>query len=200
MRIAVIGGTGNIGTATVRSLSSGGHEVVSGSRRAPASTPDGVVWRHVDVAGPAAPEQLATVVRGAHTCVLAAWAIQPMRDPEYQTRVGVGGLERTLRACAAAGVRHVIVMSSTGAYAPVRDRRPVDESHPVTGNPSCGYSLQKAATEVVLTKATDDEHFGGRMLISWLRPTLVGQRIAAGALGRVGVSPASPGPFCRIYR
>lgn len=111
MRIAVIGGTGNIGTATVRSLSSGGHEVVSG------------------------------------------------------------------------------LPASAG-----------DESHPVTGNPSCGYSLQKAATEVVLTKATDDEHFGGRMLISWLRPTLVGQRIAAGALGRVGVSPASPGPFCRIYR
>lgn len=194
MRITVIGGTGNIGSATVARLAHEGHEVTAAARRLPRPDRIGSVatWCHVDVTAPSAAEDLAQLLRGADACVYAAWAIQPMRRTNYQEQVGVQGLTRTIAACRVAGVRQLVVLSSTGAYTPGRDGRRVDESHPVTGNPRCSYSRQKAATEAVIATALGTVDLSDRLVISWPRPTLVAQRSAAGALGRVGVPPILP--------
>ena len=194
MRVTVIGGTGNVGSATVTRLARDGHEVVAAARRLPRSRRKGALamWRHLDVTASSAPEDLTALLRGSDVCVYAAWALQPMRRTDYQERVGVGGLSRTVEACRAAGVRHLVALSSTGAYSPGRDGRRVDESHPVRGNPACAYSRQKAAMEDVIAEAVKD---GGRtdgLLISWPRPTLVAQPAAAGSLGRIGVAPILP--------
>jgi nucleoside-diphosphate-sugar epimerase len=192
MRVTVIGGTGNIGSATVARLASEGHEVTAAARRLPrpGRMTTAATWRRIDVTAASASEDLTDLLRGADACVYAAWAIQPMRRTDYQEQVGVGGLSRTIAACRAAGVRHLVALSSSGAYAPGREQSPVDESHPVTGNPVCTYSRQKAAAEAVLAGATSE--LSDRLVISWPRPTLVAQGVAAGALGRVGVSPLLP--------
>ncbi|HEY9497337.1 MAG TPA: NAD-dependent epimerase/dehydratase family protein [Intrasporangium sp.] len=194
MRVTVIGGTGNVGSATVARLARDGHDVIAAARRLP--HPDRIAtpatWSRVDVTAPSAAEDLAQLLRGADTCVYAAWAIQPMRRTDYQEQVGVRGLTRTLAACTGAGVRQLVVLSSTGAYTPGRDGHLVDESHAVTGNPVCAYSRQKAATEAVIAAALGDPHVSDQLVISWPRPTLVAQRSAAGALGRVGVPPIMP--------
>lgn len=194
MRISVIGGTGNIGTATVARLAADGHDVTGAARRLPrpGRMTTAATWRRVDVTSQSATEDLAALLEGSEACVFAAWAIQPMRRTDYQERVGVRGLEQTIAACRAAGVRHLVALSSTGAYAPGRTGRPVDESHPVTGNPLCAYSRQKAAAETVLAGAARDPAVAEQLVISWPRPSLVAQGKAAGSLGRVGVAPLMP--------
>jgi nucleoside-diphosphate-sugar epimerase len=149
-------------------------------------------WRRVDVTASSAPEDLVALLRGSDVCVYAAWAIQPMRRTDYQERVGVHGLVRTVEACRSAGVGHLVALSSTGAYSPGRNDRMVDETHPVSGNRLCAYSRQKAAMEDVIAKAVNDGGRTSRLVISWPRPTLVAQAAAAGSLGRVGVAPILP--------
>ncbi|HKX66567.1 MAG TPA: NAD-dependent epimerase/dehydratase family protein [Intrasporangium sp.] len=197
MRVTVIGGTGNVGSATVARLARDGHDVVAAARRLPRASRMGVLasWRRVDVTAPSAPEDLAALLRGSEVCVYAAWALQPMRRTQYQEHVGLQGLARTVDACRSEGVRHLVALSSTGAYSPGRDGSLVDESHPVKGNPACAYSRQKAAMEDVIAKAVNDVGRPAQsdpLLISWPRPTLVAQPAAAGSLGRIGVAPILP--------
>lgn len=135
MRVTVIGGTGNNGTATVARLVSDGHDVTTVARRLP--RPDrlssSATWRRHGLTT-ASDSDLKDLLRGADACVYAAWAIQPMRRRDYQERVGVEGLSRTIDACRAVGVRHLVALSSSGAYAP--SSTPVEPVASSDGGPS----------------------------------------------------------------
>jgi nucleoside-diphosphate-sugar epimerase len=197
----ITGASGNIGTALLRRLAGNpDHELVGVVRRPPrdAGAPyDAVEWVPIDLAEPDAEQRLAPAVRGADAVVHLAWGFQPSHHLDYLERLGVGGTAAVLAAAHAAGVRHLVHMSSVGAYAERADLRPVDESWPATGMPTSPYSRHKAAAERLLDRYEAD-HPTDAMNVTRLRPGIVGQRRAGSALLRYGVPAFVPSTVLRL--
>jgi nucleoside-diphosphate-sugar epimerase len=190
VRIVITGASGNIGTALRRHLSDrGGHELVGIARRPPAGTPDGTRWVAVDLADASSEPALLEAMAGADAVVHLAWGFQPSHDTECLERLDVGGSRRVLDAADRCEVRHLVHMSSIGAYSKRTSLQPVDESWPTTGIPSLAYSRHKAAVERVLD---DYEQSGGAMTVTRIRPGIVGQRSAGSALLRYTVPAYLP--------
>src|SRR5687768_1690242 len=159
LTVAVTGATGNLGSALRRRLTdeaggvAGGVAEVRGlsRRRPPAVAPyDRVRWFAADLSTPECEETLAEFLDGVDAVVHLAWALQPGREPERLRAVNVDGTRRVARAAKAAGVGHVVHMSSLGAYAPAAVGQVVAEDWPVTGIPTAQYSRDKAAAEHVV--------------------------------------------------
>ncbi|HST48651.1 NAD-dependent epimerase/dehydratase family protein [Jatrophihabitans sp.] len=188
MRIAITGASGNIGTALLRRLTAGGeHELVAIARR----IPDGgapyaaASWHSVDLAAGDAAARLAGPFAGVDAVVHLAWAFQPSHDVDYLRRLGVGGTAAVLQAARTAGVRHLVHMSSVGAYSAAPHRR-VDESAARDGIATLAYSQHKAEAERLLD-AYEREAGASAMLVSRLRPGFVVQPDAASGLLRYGL-------------
>ncbi len=126
---------------------------------------------------------------GADAVVHLAWGFQPSHDQKYLRERGVGGTRRVVEAVTAAGVPHLVHQSSLGAYSPKRDDTPVDESWPTDGVPTSRYSRHKAAAERILDAF---EASGPATVVTRMRPGIIGQRSAAGALLRYGVPGLVP--------
>src|SRR3954470_11101284 len=123
LRIAVTGGTGNVGTALLRRLTdpaAGVAEVRGLVRRQPPQTApyDRVSWHVADLGETRSEHELGGFLDGVDAVVHLAWAIQPGRHAKLLHRVNVDGTRRVARAAIGAGVQHVVHMSSLGAYAP----------------------------------------------------------------------------------
>lgn len=195
MRIVVVGATGNVGTALLRRLAAArlagegrageGLEVVGVARRLPdarVAPYDVATWHAIDVGHPSAVAELRAVLHGADAVVHLAWALQPTHDIPAQRRTDVDGQAHVLEAAVGAGVPHVVVASSVGAYRPVTPdgkRTPVDETWPATGIPTATYSRHKAEDETALD-AFEAAH--PHLTVTRLRPGLVFQRGAAAEL------------------
>lgn len=184
MKIAVVGGTGNVGTALLRALKAASLpdlELVGLARRYPddAEPYSGVQWISVDIASASSEEELASAFQGADVVVHLGWMIQPSHDRELLRRGNQGGSLRVFQAAARAGVGQLVYLSSVGTYAPAVTGTWVDESWPTTGNPESSYSVDKAAVEREL-----DAVEGGSMTITRLRPGLILQPDAASEIGR----------------
>ena len=187
MKIIIVGATGNVGTALLRALERDGrHEVVGIARRLPpADAPyRGVDWHAIDISSVEATGRMTAVFEGADHVVNLAWAFQPGRDVEYLEAVGVGGLVAVLDAARAAGVPHLVHMSSVGAYSKSERGVEVDEEWPTGGIPSSPYSVQKAQAERILDR---HERSGAGPACCRLRPGLIMQRDAGSGLLRYGV-------------
>jgi nucleoside-diphosphate-sugar epimerase len=80
-------------------------------------------------------------------------------------------------------------MSSIGAYSAKRDDTPVDESWPTRGVPTSPYSQHKSTAERLLDshQATHPD-----LVVTRLRPGIVGQRNAGSALLRYGLPAVVP--------
>ncbi len=186
MRIAIVGASGNLGTALLRESADGADEIIGIARRIPPPAPpyDKALWRSVDISTAGASDRLTGLFDGLDTVVNLAWGFQPTRDAAQLERVGVGGLLSVARAAAAAGVPHLVHMSSVGAYSPAEPGTRVTESWPTDGVPTSVYSRHKSAAERVL----DDfaaEH--PDLLVTRFRPGLVMQAGAGSALLRYGL-------------
>jgi UDP-glucose 4-epimerase len=196
VRIVITGASGNVGTALLRRLSGGGHDLVGVCRRPPGGAPPyaGVRWVALDLAAPAAEAALAPALDGADAVVHLAWGFQPSHDTAFLGRQGVEGTRAVVIAAQAAGVPHLLHMSSVGAYSPGQDR-PVDESWPTEGISSLAYSRHKVAAERILD-AHERAHPDGTA-VARLRPGLVLQRDAGSALLRYGVPLYVPAGLLR---
>jgi UDP-glucose 4-epimerase len=190
MRIVVTGATGNIGSALLRVLTREGHAVVGVVRRTVAQ-PVGtgtVEWVPADLSQPCV-ARLTQAFDGADAVVHLVWGFQPSHDLDYLARVGVGGTRQVTEAVVAAGVPHLVHMSSVGAYSPRSVRGPVTESYPTEGVPGSPYSAHKVAAERLLD-TFEAEH--PDVAVARMRPGIVGQRSAGSALLRYGLPALVP--------
>jgi nucleoside-diphosphate-sugar epimerase len=195
MRVVVVGGTGNVGTAVLRRLQAEPDiELVGVVRRPPA--PDapfpyaGVSWHAIDVGRPESVNRLTLAFAGADAVVSLAWLLQPNHDERVLAATNVGGLRHVLDAVVAAGVPHVVVASSVGAYSqgPKRAHR-VDESWPTGSTPSSHYGRHKAAIERLMDAF---EQAQPDVVLTRMRPALVMQRPAGADLKRLFVGQLLP--------
>jgi UDP-glucose 4-epimerase len=194
MRIAVTGLSGNVGTALLRRLAGVADppSVLGIVRRPPRAVPPYTVaeWASLDLARDDATGQLTTLFEGVDAVVHLAWAFQPARNADYLARATVGATASVLRAAAAAGVPHLVHMSSIGVYSPVHriggTPPAVREDHPRLGVPSLPYSRQKVAAERLLDDYEQTAPSTRRTAVARLRPGLILQRVAGSALLRYG--------------
>jgi nucleoside-diphosphate-sugar epimerase len=206
LTVAVTGATGNVGTALLRRLTdpaSGIAEVRGLARRQPPTEApyDRVRWHLVDLGRSTGETELPAFLDGVDAVVHLAWALQPGRKPEKLRQVNVEGTRRVMDAAVAAGVAHVVHMSSLGAYAPAAVGQRVTEDWPVTGIPTAQYSRDKSAAEQVVREVV-----GRRtgVTLTVVRPTLVLQPEAGSEIGRYFLGPlvygavrALPRPIAR---
>jgi UDP-glucose 4-epimerase len=208
MRIVIVGATGNIGTAILRRLHLGderigdsapaaadtagtpgreavSHDLVGVARRLPDATAApyaGVEWHRADVAAPDAVERLSRILAGADAVVHLAWLLQPNHRERVLWDTNVIGLRNLLAAAASAGVPHVVVASSVGAYSRGPKGSRVGEDWPTGGVHTSHYSRHKAANE----RALDEfEARHPQVVVSRVRPGLVFQRGAATEVARL---------------
>jgi len=115
-RIFVTGATGFLGRHLVDQLLEGGHEVIALIRRDPSPPlPDGVTLRRGDVTDEASVQDAAAGCELAFHC--AGLVSRDEADAEAMYRVHVDGTKATLDALKKAGVRRVVVASTSGTVA-----------------------------------------------------------------------------------
>lgn len=189
MRVAVVGASGNVGTALLRALhrEDAVTSVVGVARRVPSSRPpapyDAVEWRGVDLAArdDDVVGRLTEAFAGADAVVHLAWAMQPSHDRGLLRATNVGGAARVIEAVVRAGVPHLVVASSVGAYAPVDDDEPRTEDWPTREVRSSSYSVDKVAVERLLDEV---EVLRPGLRVARVRPGLVFQRAAGSGIER----------------
>ena len=153
--VAVTGASGYIGTRLVqRLLGTRGIERVTGVDVLPA-TIEHERYTHFqqDVTAP-----LDEAFAGAEAVVHLAFVLRQLRKRAEGRRLNVGGAESVLRACAGAGIGHIVFMSSATVYGP-RPDNPValTEDSPLRPPKGFAYAEDKAACEV-LFQAFAREH------------------------------------------
>ncbi|WP_270888162.1 NAD-dependent epimerase/dehydratase family protein [Pedococcus sp. 5OH_020] len=197
MRVVVSGASGNLGTALLRAMQGRGHEVHALVRRPP--PPQGVYaearWTAVDLSRDESRAVLRGALQGADAYLHLAWALQPMRRPGYLHRAGPLMLHRCVQEAMTVGVPQLVHVSSVAAYAPRRSEALVDERWPVAGVPSSTYSRDKAAGERVLDVLLRQRPDRSRVAV--LRPCLIAQYAAGGAMLRCGTPLVLPGRVLR---
>ena len=194
MRVAVVGATGNTGTALLSELSSRPEvtSVLGIARRLPHSDSEPyehAEWATVDIQDPDSRGKLASLFADVDAVVHLAWLIQPNSQRELLRRVNVEGTQNVLEAAAAAGVRRIAVASSVGAYSPVQDDRRRDETWPTEGIPGSHYSQDKAAQERVIDTFVAEHP---DISVARLRPGLIFQASAGAEIQRYFLGRAAP--------
>lgn len=194
MRIAIIGATGNVGTALLRRLHAarGVTEIIGLARRLPdQSRPPyrSVTWHNVDIGDASAPGRLVRLFDGVDTVVHLAWAAQPNHREAELYRTNILGSRQVFAAVAEAGVPQLVYASSVGAYTPAPKDRYIDEDWPTDGIESSHYSRHKAAVEGLLDSFEADHP---EVLTARLRPALIFQRSNGSEVGRYFLGPLVP--------
>jgi nucleoside-diphosphate-sugar epimerase len=171
MRVAVVGATGNVGTALLRALAAEERvtSVVGIARRRPEAQIAKTEWATADVGL----DDLEPHLGGADCVVHLAWQIQPSHDRRRTWLTNVEGSRRVFEAAVRAGVPALVYASSVGAYSPGPKDRMVDESWPTGGIRTSFYSRDKSEVERILD---DVERSNESLRVVRLRPSLIFQR------------------------
>ena len=190
MRVAVVGATGNAGTAVLSAL----HEtpevdsILAIARRAPdieKAPYNACDWASIDIGGAVDEDEARADLRaafdGVDTVIHLAWLIQPNSQRDLLRRVNVLGTAHVAQAAAEAGVGHLIVATSIASYSPDSGGEPRDESWPTGGIPTSHYSVDKAAQERFL----DDFSLAyPQITVTRIRPALIFQALASSEIQR----------------
>ncbi|MFE6971282.1 NAD-dependent epimerase/dehydratase family protein [Isoptericola sp. NPDC057653] len=199
MRVVVVGASGNVGTAVLRALvrEPAVTSIVGVARRVPradgsstVSFPhDAAEWVRVDLTDThdAVVRGLDRAFLGADAVIHLAWASPSSRGSAQARRLNLDGSHAVADAVVRAGVRHLVLGSTSGVYSPgPADGSPVAEDWPRRGVPTSPYSVQKVAVERML-----DEYAAGypQLVVTRVRPALMLQREAGAELGRYFLGP-----------
>lgn len=153
-RVLITGGGGFLGShvASALAMHPDVAAVVSGDVRLPAAPREGVVDVLLDVTDAAAIEPVLRE-HEIDTVVHLAAIVNPGRDVDLEYRVDVEGSANVLAACAAAGVRRIVVSSSGAAYGYHADNPEwLREDDPLRGNDAFPYSRHKRLVEEMLSQ------------------------------------------------
>src|SRR3954447_24446505 len=126
MKVAVTGASGLVGGQVCRAAAEAGHDVRGVVRRS--GVPEGVEPAHASLEDPAALRQAFTGCEAVVHCA-AVYAFEPDRQDEVE-RVNTAGTAAVVEAAADAGVRRVVVTSSSvtcGSSATATPRTERDE-------------------------------------------------------------------------
>jgi UDP-glucose 4-epimerase len=198
MRLAIIGASGNAGTALLRNLQGqlarkpGSLQLTGISRRLPDTSRApyaGVEWHTLDIGLDSDRPLLESALARVDCVVHLAWQIQPNRDLDQLYRTNVTGTANVLEAARLAGVKQVVCASSIGAYSKAPKDRRSDESWPAQGMAGSHYSRHKAAQEKLLDEFAAAEP---GIAVARLRPGLIFQRAAGSEIGRYFLGPLIP--------
>ena len=155
-RIAVTGATGYVGARLVRALEleAGVVHVLAIDVRPPVGTPGPKTsFLEHDVSHPF---RLVLAGHDIDTVVHLAYVLRPSHDRLAAHRVNVGGTSNLLDACAEAGVRKIVYLSSTTVYGAHPDNPSMlTESSPARPVPGFQYSEDKAASEALVLEHAD---------------------------------------------
>lgn len=197
MRIAIVGASGNVGTALLRRLQQqraerpGTIELVGIGRRPPdhAVMPyRGVEWHSIHIDDDDG-GLLRAAFAGVDAVVHLAWLLQPNRNLEVLHRTNVTGTANVLRAAKEAGVGHVVCASSVGAYSSSAKEPRRTEDWPVTGIQKSHYSRHKAEQEALLDRFAAENP---AIAVARLRTALIFQGEAGSEIGRYFLGPLIP--------
>lgn len=191
MRVVVVGGTGNIGTALLDALAADDdvHEIRVGARRTPVTTWPKTTFVDTDVTN----DDLDELVAGADAVVDLVWIIQPSHRPTVTWNTNVVGSTRLFDAVARQRVPALVYSSSVAAYSPAYGAE-VDESWPTDGLPTAGYGREKAYVERVLDAL---EASRPELRVVRMRPAFVFQRASGTAQLRLFGGPMVPASLLR---
>lgn len=156
-RVLITGGAGFLGTHVAAALVSRPDvsAVVAADVRSPADPLPGIAVEYADVTDPEALEQILRRHRIDVVVHLAA-IVNPGRDHDLEYRVDVDGTRHVLAACAATGVRRIVVSSSGAAYGYHPDNPEwLREDHPLRGNDEFPYARHKRLVEEMLAAHRD---------------------------------------------
>ena len=150
MRVLIIGGTGNISTATTRALLERGHDLTLYNRGH--QSIEGVRTIVGDRTDHAAFE--ATLrAEGSYDCVIDMIAYTPEDGPSLVRALG-------------GRCTQLVFCSTVDVYVKPARVYPITESHPLSQNPEFAYAYQKGRLEEILGRAADD----GAFALTILRP------------------------------
>lgn len=178
MRVAVIGGSGFVGRAVMRALPEAGHDIIAISRDPGPGADSGVTHRIVaDLTAADAVSRLTEALEGAGAVIdMAAATPATARADEtvFARNVLLGS--NIAKAAIAAGVAHLIYLSSAQVTGTATHGRPIDEATPAA--PADAYARSKLDTEVAVREICQ----GTRAHWTVVRPPLVYGAGAKGAL------------------
>jgi len=202
MKVAVVGASGNVGTAVLNHLVDASEVtgVVGIARRMPdrdVAPYSSAEWHLVDVGAEARDdaaeeaiiERLVAAFDGVDAVVHLAWLIQPNHERDLLRRTNVEGTARVARAVVRAGVGHLVCASSWAVYSPAPDLTPRDEAWARDGVRSSHYSVDKAAQERVLD---DLEAEYPELVVTRMRTGLVLTAHAGASIARYFIGPWVP--------
>ena len=148
LRVAVTGAAGYIAGRLISRLhDSDGVETILASDIRPPPVPysDKVKFARWDITAPR-PDIFAA--HRINAVVHLAYVLNPSRREAYARKVNVAGTDNVLQACQAAGVRHILYLSSTSVYGARPDNPPfLAETDPIRPVEGFQYSEDKAAAE-----------------------------------------------------
>ena len=164
MEVAVVGGSGFIGTWLVDELERRGHKTLIFDRALPTRSRDRARFRQGDIRDR---QRLTDALRGVDAIFhLAAEHRDDVRPVSRYREVNVQGTTNLVRAAEANGIRRIVFTSTVAVY-PVGNG-PVSEATPP--DPGTPYGQSKLQAERVLQDWADAE--GDRRLVV-VRPTAV---------------------------
>lgn len=156
-RVLITGGSGFLGSHVAALLAARGDvELVVAADLRPGTERDGIRFAHLDVTDAAG---IAPVLREHQidTVVHLAAIVNPGTDVDLEYRVDVTGTANVLAACAATGVRRIMVSSSGAAYGYHADNPEwIDETRPLRGNDLFPYARHKRLVEEMLASYRED--------------------------------------------